>query len=139
MVLEREPAVDLAKGMAAILLTAMAACSPQPAAPSGAGLCWRMIDTGHEEPEFRVMARDVPNLESCAAQLEGARMMEGRPTTGAYNGHFIFATEDQITSAAAMNATRVRVFEAEDRRDIQNGLRALIEREQAPASAAAED
>ncbi len=134
----RAPAIDLVKGMAAILMTAMAACSSQPSAPSGAGLCWRMVEDV-DPPAFRIMARDVPNLESCAAQLEGARMMEGRPTTGAYNGHFIFATEEQITSAAAMNATRVRVFEAEDRRDIQNGLRALIERQQGSAAAVVED
>lgn len=79
--------------------------------------------------KFQVIARDVPNLESCAAQLEGARMMEGSPTSGAYNGHFIFATEDQITSATALDGTRIRIFEAEDRREIQAGLQALIQRQ----------
>ena len=113
--------------MGAILLTGMAACSSQPAAPSGAGLCWRMFEVADQEPRFEILARDVPNLESCAVQLEGARMMEGRPTTGAYNGHFIFATEEQITSAVTMNGTRVRIFQAEDRQEIQDGLRRLIE------------
>ena len=113
--------------MGAILLTGMAACSSQPAAPSGAGLCWRMFEVTDQEPRFEILARDVPNLESCAVQLEGARMMEGRPTTGAYNGHFIFATEEQITSAVTMNGTRVRIFQAEDRQEIQDGLRRLIE------------
>ena len=122
--------------MGAILLTGMAACSSQPAAPSGAGLCWRMFEVTDQEPRFEILARDVPNLESCAVQLEGARMMEGRPTTGAYNGHFIFATEEQITSAVTMNGTRVRIFQAEDRQEIQDGLRRLIEeqREEAPPS-----
>ena len=110
-----------------ILLMGIVACSSQPAAPSGAGLCWRMIEVADQQPEFRIIGRDVPNLESCAAQLEGARMMEGRPTTGAYNGHFIFATEEQITSAVTMNGTRVRIFQAEDRQEIQDGLRRLIE------------
>ena len=105
----------------------MAACSSQPAAPSGAGLCWRMFEVADQAPRFEILARDVPNLESCAVQLEGARMMEGRPTTGAYNGHFIFATEEQITSAVTMNGTRVRIFQAEDRQEIQDGLRRLIE------------
>jgi len=109
----------------------MAACSSAPAAPTGAGLCWRMIEVADPQPGFRIIARDVPNLESCAAQLEGARMMEGRPTTGAYNGHYIFATEQQITSATTMNGTRVRIFEADDRRKIQDGLRALIDNQQA--------
>jgi hypothetical protein len=110
-----------------LLLAGMAACSSQPAAPSGAGLCWRMVEVADRQPEFRIIARDVPNLESCAAQLEGARLLEGQPTTGAYNGHFIFATGEQITSAPTMNGTRVRIFEAEDRRKVQEGLQALIE------------
>jgi len=53
-----------------------------------------MVDLAHPKSGFRAIARDVPNLESCAALLEGARMLEGGPATGAYNGHFIFATED---------------------------------------------
>ena len=118
---------DLLKRTGAILLTGLASCSSQTPAPSGAGLCWRMFEVADQQPEFRIIARDVPNLESCAAQLEGARMMEGSPTTGAYNGHFIFATEEQITSAASMDGARIRIFEAEDRRKVQEGLRALIE------------
>ena len=124
---QRSRRAGLLKGVGAILLTGMAACSSQPAAPSGAGLCWRMFEVTDQEPRFEILARDVPNLESCAVQMEGARMMEGRPTTGAYNGHFIFATEEQITSAVTMNGTRVRIFQAEDRQEIQDGLRRLIE------------
>ena len=116
-----------------ILLMGMAACSSQAPAPTGAGLCWRMFEVADQQPEFRIIGRDVPNLESCAAQLEGARMMEGQPTTGAYNGHFIFATEEQIASAQTMNGTRVRIFEAGDRRKVQDGLRALIESRRSPA------
>lgn len=126
----RRRGFDLLKPVGAILLAGMAACSSPAAAPSGAGLCWRMFEVADREPEFRIIARDVPNLESCAAQLEGARMMEGPPTTGAYNGHFIFATEEQITSAMTLNGTRVRIFEAEDRARIQDGLQALIESRQ---------
>ena len=126
-------AAGLLKRTFAILLTGVAACSSQATAPSGAGLCWRMIETADQQPRFEILARDVPNLESCAVQIEGARMMEGRSTTGAYNGHFIFATEEQITSAVTMKGTRVRIFDADDRRDIQDGLRALIERQQTQA------
>jgi len=122
------------KPIGVILLAGMAACSSQPAAPSGAGLCWRMFEVTDQEPRFEILARDVPNLESCAVQLEGARMMEGRPTTGAFNGHFIFATEEQITSAVAMDSTRIRIFGAEDRRKIQDGLRTLIDRQPSKAT-----
>lgn len=120
----------------AILLIGLAACSSQAAAPSGVGLCWRMIEVADQQPRFQIVARDVPNLESCAAQLEGARMIEGRATSGAYNGHYIFATEDQITSARTMEGSRVRVFEEKDRLEIQDGLRKLIahQRSQAPSA-----
>ena len=93
-----------------------------------------MFEVADQQSEFRIIARDVPNLESCAAQLEGARMMGGQPTTGAYNGHFIFATEEQITSAVAMDSTRIRIFGAEDRRKIQDGLRTLIDRQPSKAT-----
>lgn len=122
------------KRIAAVLLVGASACSSQAAAPSGAGVCWRMVDVADQPSRFRVIARDVPNLESCAAQLEGARLLEGAPATGAYNGQFIFATEDQITAARSLDGSRIRVFEAEDRRKIQDGLRTLIDhkRRQAP-------
>lgn len=126
-------AAGLLNRTVAILLTGIAACSSQVTAPSGAGLCWRMFESADQQPRFEILARDVPNLESCAVQLEGARMIEGRSTTGAYNGHFIFATGAQITSAVTMNGTRVRIFDADDRRDIQEGLGALIERQRLQA------
>lgn len=114
------------KRFGTILLAGLAACSSQ-AAPSGAGLCWRRSDAVGHPSRFVLIARDVPNLESCAVQLEGARLLEGRPTAGAYNGYFIFATEEQITSAKSLDGARIRVFEADDRRRIQEGLRTLVE------------
>ena len=118
----------LSKWIGAVLLTGLAGCSSQSTAPTGAGLCWRMFEVPGQQPRFEILDRDVPNLESCAAQLEGARMMEGQATTGAYNGHFIFATDEGVTSAMSLDGPRVRVFEEEDRREIQESLRGLIER-----------
>lgn len=118
------------------MLTGLAACSSQVIAPSGEGVCWRMFEAADQQPRFEIIGRDVPNLESCAAQLEGARMMEGSPTSGAYNGHFIFVTEEQITSAATINGVRIRVIEPEDRQRIQEGLRALIERQRSESGSA---
>ena len=123
----------LSKWIGAILLAGLAGCSSQPTAPPGAGLCWRMLEVPGQQPRFEILDRDVPNLESCAAQLEGARMMEGQATTGAYNGHFIFATDEGVTSAMSLDGPRVRVFEEEDRREIQESLRGLIERRGASA------
>jgi len=97
-----------------------------------------MFEVPDRSPRFEILDRNVSNLESCAVQLEGARMMEGRPTAGAYNGHFIFATDEQITSAQTRDGARVRVFEEEDRRRVQESLRALIERQRQAASPAGE-
>ena len=116
----------------AALMFGATACSSQPDAPSDPGVCWRMFDEAGPSPSFEELARDVPNLESCAALLEGARMLEGVPTAGAYNGHFIFATEEQITSASSLDGARIRIFEAGDRRKIQEGLRTLIDQQPAP-------
>ena len=129
--------MGLLKRISAVLLTGLAACSSQAVAPSGEGVCWRMFEAADQQPRFEVVGRDVPNLESCAVQLEGARMMEGTPTSGAYNGHFIFVTEEQITSATTINGVRIRVIEPADRQRIQEGLRVLIEHQRSatdPAS-----
>lgn len=107
------------------------ACASETAAPSGQGLCWRQV-----EARFELIARDVPNLESCAVQLEGVRMQKGGSVTGAYNGYFIFATEQQITSAKRIDGAQIRVFEAADRSRIQDGLRELVEYEKARSSPA---
>lgn len=125
------------KRVGLVLLTGLAACSSQVVAPSGEGVCWRMFEAADQQPRFEIIGRDIPNLESCAAQLEGARMMGGMPTSGAYNGHFIFVTEEQITSATTIHGVRIRIIEPEDRRRIQEGLRVLIEHQRSetdPAS-----
>ena len=122
-------------GLAA-LSSGLAACSSETAAPSGQGLCWRRVNASDQQPQFQLIARDIPNLESCAVQLEGARMLEGRSVTGAYNGYFIFATEEQITSAKLIDGAQIRVFEAEDRSRIQDGLRQLVEHQRAQPSSA---
>ena len=110
----------------ALLLASLTACSEQTIAPDGQGICWRMFETADHPPRFEIVDRNVPNLESCAVQLEGVRLTEGAPTTGAYNGHFIFADEDQITSAGTIDGARIRVFDPDDRRRIQEGLRTLM-------------
>lgn len=108
---------------------AVAGCSAS-AAPTEAGVCWRMFDTD-DGPTFRVLSRGVENLESCAVLLEGARMMEGSAVTGAFSGQYIFATEEQITSSKLMAGARIRVFEDHHRKEVQEGLRTLIAIEQA--------
>jgi hypothetical protein len=127
-----KPRIRVILGLPA-LAPILGACVSE-AAPSGQGLCWRQAEVSDQQPRFELIARDVPNLESCAVQLEGARMLEGRSITGAYSGYFIFATEQQITSAKRIDGAQIRVFEAADRSRIQDGLRELVEYEKAQPS-----
>jgi hypothetical protein len=92
--------------------------------------------TAGEKQTFRVISRGVANLESCAVQLEGARMMEGQPVTGAYQGRFIFAEAEEVWAGACLKGQRFRVFTLKDKQEIQAGLRRLIELRKAGAPGA---
>ncbi len=131
------PRPSLQTWLAAASLTVgvVAACSEAVKPPPGPGVCWRMLEAPGQPPSFQPLARDIANLENCAVQLEGARMMEGRPVAGAYGGRFIFATEADIASAASLKGPRVQVFQPAHRAEIQKGLRKLIELRRAEGKA----
>jgi hypothetical protein len=116
-------------------LLGAAGCAQPVQAPTEARVCWRLVTTA-EKPAFRVISRGVANLESCAVQLEGARMMEGKPVTGAYQGRFIFADAEDVTSGASLKGQRFRVFTLKDKQEIQAGLQRLIELRKAGAPGA---
>lgn len=119
------------KRLAIALLLGSVACSPVTATPSAVDLCWRVSGPDGGSARNEAIAVDIPNLETCAARLEALRMLEGRPVTGLYNGHFIFVTEGDIRSARTLDGTRFRVFESEDRKQIQQGIQALIDHQTA--------
>ena len=113
-----------------VVLAAAACAQPSVEAPAEAGVCWRMSAAG-EQPAFQAIDRGIANLETCAVRLEGARMVEGKPVSGAYQGRFIFVDAEQITSAASLDGQRFRVFEPRHRLEIQAGLQRLIEQRKA--------
>jgi hypothetical protein len=84
-------------GVASIGL--LAGCTTQTKAPFDQGVCYSVAlpDAGEKAaPRFNVLARDQPQIESCAARLEDMRLrflgMGGSNTDiiGAYQGQFIF-------------------------------------------------
>ena len=84
-------AIAWALGAALVL----GACEKQVDAPTDRGVCWHML-TVKDQPKFNVLARGVPDLEHCAAELEKMRVSFqalGVPqgdVTGAYQGQFVF-------------------------------------------------
>ena len=103
------------------------ACSQAVGAPSASDVCAVVLDAADGPASYQPIEHDVLNLETCAARLEAIRMIEGRPVTGIYNGHFIFVTEADILSAQTLDGSRFRVFEPKDRKTIQDGIQVLID------------
>jgi hypothetical protein len=77
----------------------LAGCAAETKAPFDQGVCYSVAlpDPGEKaEPRFNVLARDQPQIESCAAQLEMMRVrflsMGGshNEIVGSYQGQFIF-------------------------------------------------
>ncbi|MGA0603429.1 hypothetical protein ACO2Q3_22160 [Caulobacter sp. KR2-114] len=84
-----------------------------------------MIDkAGH--PSFVVISRNVANLDSCAAQVEGLYLQEGREVVGAYQGYFIFANDQSVTSSGNRRSYGYPVFLPSQRDTIDAGLRKLM-------------
>ena len=67
------------------------------------------------------------NLDTCAAQLEGIRLQEGRDVAGAYQGYFIFADDAAVASAATRDGFRYPIFLPSQRETIDEGLRKMIQ------------
>lgn len=92
---------------AAVLALALAAaglsgCEKATRAPFDKGVCNHVIPQKDGTLKFNPVERNVPNMETCAATLEGMRIrflrMGGRMTelTGSYQGKFIFVQKEGI-------------------------------------------
>lgn len=107
----------------------LSACEKPLTAPSHPGVCWIMVEGMNGKPDFKPMVTNIDTLENCAVRLEGVRMAQKRPVTGAFQGAFIYAADDEVTTAMGPKAQRYRVFTPEQRAKVQDGLRTLMERE----------
>ena len=100
-------------------------------ATSNPGVCWRMVEGMNGKPDFRPIAPDIDTLENCAVRLEGLRMTTGLPMTGAFQGRFIYVTDEEISVASGPKAQRYRVFTPAARLEVQKGIQTLLDREKA--------
>lgn len=104
---------------------ALAACGPAPTAPSESGVCWFMQEGPDGKPHFKPFVTGLPNLESCAARLEGSYLRTGQPVSGAFQGRYIFVTEADVTAGPRLRGQHYRVFTPEQRAKIRESVQTL--------------
>jgi len=74
----------------------LGACSQEVSAPGDRGVCWHMVQPPKGPPKFNVLARNVPDLEHCAAEMEKMRIsfqslgFAQGDIVGAYQTQFLF-------------------------------------------------
>ncbi len=90
----------------------LAACQSGPQAPTDPGVCYHFAAMENGKPKFNVLATGVPDMEHCAARLEGMRIRflslggTNQEITGAYQGNFIFLEDDGIFTGTSLNGGR---------------------------------
>lgn len=105
---------------------ALAACSGGEEAPSDSMVCWREVTDKASHRHFVVISKNVANLDSCAAQVEGIYLQEGREVVGAYQGYFIYANDQSVSSSGHRDSYGYPVFLPGQRDTIDAGLRKLM-------------
>lgn len=95
----------------ATVALALPGCAPSITAPQDPGVCWHMVEgkTKGEKPTYHKVAEAVPNLESCALDLEAMRTrflrMGGGHTSieGAFQGMFLYVERGGVYSSQTLN------------------------------------
>ena len=102
--------------LAAVALAALSAvlagCEPKIEAPYDTGVCWHMVPLTGGKVKFNILSRNRPNLESCAASLEGMRERflglggNQEDIIGAYQGNFLFLNRTGVFTATTLTGAR---------------------------------
>jgi hypothetical protein len=96
----------------ALALAALAGCKPQLQPPGDVGVCYHLAAIVAGKPKFNVVAKQAPDMEHCAAQLEAMRNRfiglgsPNRDIVGAYQDNFLFLGDDGVFTAATYDGHR---------------------------------
>jgi hypothetical protein len=91
--------------LAALLILPLSACGQRLEPPTDIGVCYALSFDKDGQAHFNPVAENMPNMENCAAQLEGMRLRFNRmgammqEVTGTYQGTFIFVKPEGIFTA----------------------------------------
>lgn len=89
----------------------LAACTPGEKAPDTARVCYHMVPRKGGKYEYFEVARNVGDIEHCAAELEKMRLhfvaLGGTHTeiAGAYQGQFIFVEREAISVSDSLSSS----------------------------------
>lgn len=101
----------LAVTLSATTLGLSACADKGPAAPAVRGACYHAIPQAGGKIKFNPLAQNVPNIETCASELEGMRIrflpMGGKEEImGAYQGSYLFLQREGIFRSETLNGNR---------------------------------
>ncbi|HVM99729.1 MAG TPA: hypothetical protein VMT68_05905 [Caulobacteraceae bacterium] len=103
----------------------LAACGER-GAPEDRGVCWRMSRSPSGSVSFAPLARGIDSLENCAVLLEAVRLQGANEADGAYQGYYILAGPDRISSGLHTNGLRYPIFQPPQRAAIDRDLKRMI-------------
>ena len=93
----------------ALPVALLTACSNSPVPPNEQGMCYQYVTPKGQKPRFNVLARNVPNLETCAADLEAMRIRfitlggTSNDIVGAYNSKFLFLQREGVFTSDTLD------------------------------------
>jgi hypothetical protein len=91
--------------------TAVAGCAPTIDAPTDKGVCWNMVAQKKGKVKFFKVSANEPDLEHCAAALEGMRLRflllggSTKEVDGAYQGQFLFVDQRGVFTSSELGNT----------------------------------
>ena len=97
---------------AALSAAALSGCERKIEAPFDRGVCWHVVPLTGGKIKFNKLSENRPNLESCAASLEGMRerflSLGGtqEDLVGAYQGNFLFLGRTGVFTSTSLNSAR---------------------------------
>jgi hypothetical protein len=96
----------------ALVGVTLSACSKELQAPTDAGVCWHLATLPNGNVRFNKLASNQPDMEHCAAQLEGMRLRFSRlgsqqqEMVGAYQGAYLFIDRNGVFTAQRYEGIR---------------------------------
>jgi len=94
------------------LLLGLAACEKTLEAPATPGVCYAMAVAPGGAVKFNALARNQPDLEHCAAELDIMRLRflglgsNAKHVTGAYQSQFLFVGPEGVYTSATYKGFR---------------------------------